>query len=105
MEHVQNEEYFSVRREPATVMLRPVERQADRLQPVVALVKMQDLILTDQTVVVADDPALDLDTHARPKGCLCWRVRISADGTAPRTIPDLPHFIIMPLIIMPPLRS
>src|SRR3954453_4291404 len=43
-----------------------VERQADHLQPVVALVELQDLALADHVVVVGDDPELDLNTHVRP---------------------------------------
>src|SRR3954467_5482851 len=41
-----------------------VERQTDHLQPVVALVEMQDLALADHAVVVGHDPDLDLNTHA-----------------------------------------
>jgi hypothetical protein len=39
-----------------------VERH--HLQPVVALVEMQDLALADHAVVVGDDPELDLNTQA-----------------------------------------
>jgi hypothetical protein len=48
-----------------------IERQTDHLQPVVALVEMQDLALADHVVVIGHDPELDLNTHARPKGCHC----------------------------------
>ena len=44
-----------------------IERQVHRLQPVLALVEMQDLVLANHAVVVADDPELDLDTNSRPK--------------------------------------
>src|SRR3954449_12156103 len=67
-----------------------VERQTDHLQPVVALVELQDLALADHAVVVGHGPELDLNTHARPKGCHCRSAYLSA-GRA--TIhPDLPHF-------------
>src|SRR3954469_14130185 len=61
-----------------------VERQTDHLQPVVALVEMQDLALADHAVVVGDDPELDLNTHARPKGCHCRSDYLSAGGAADR---------------------
>jgi hypothetical protein len=57
-----------------------VERQTNHLQPVVALVEMQDLALADHAVVVGDDPELDLNTHARPKGCHCRSDFLSAGG-------------------------
>jgi hypothetical protein len=47
------------------------ERQADRLQAVVTLVEPQDFVIADHAVIVRDDPELELDTHARPTGCLC----------------------------------
>src|SRR4051812_17883662 len=47
------------------------ERQPDRFQPVVALVEMQNLVHADHAVVVTNDPELDLNTHAHPKGCRC----------------------------------
>src|SRR3954469_3739047 len=59
-----------------------VERQTDPLQPVVALVDLQDLALADHAVVVGDNPELDLNTHARPKGCHCRSDYLSADGAA-----------------------
>jgi hypothetical protein len=55
---------------------------------------MQDLVLADYTVVVADDPELDLDTHARPKGCHCQSATLSADTIADHT--HLPHFALLP---------
>src|SRR4051794_22685390 len=75
------------------------ERQADRLQSVIVLVEMQDLVFADYTVVVADDPELDLDTHARPKGCHCQSATLSADTTADHT--HLPHFALLPQVTMP----
>src|SRR5689334_6545746 len=49
------------------------QRQSDRFQPVVALVELQDFVRADHAVIVGDDLELDLDTHARPNGCLGWR--------------------------------
>jgi hypothetical protein len=70
------------------------ERQADRLQPAVSLVELQNLILTDHAVIVCNNPERDLDTHARPKGCLPKR---SADPPEPpSTTPDLPCFDMLP---------
>jgi hypothetical protein len=57
------------------------KRQPDRLHAVVSLVEMQDLVRADHAVIVGDDPELDLDTHARPTGCHCWRGSLSAAGT------------------------
>jgi hypothetical protein len=59
-----------------------VERQTDRLQPIVVLVEMQDSALADQIVIVTDDPELDLNTHACPKGCHCRGDYLSADTAA-----------------------
>src|SRR4051812_39250975 len=56
---------------------------------------MQDLVLADYAVVIADDPELDLDTHARPKGCYCQSANLSADTIADH--PHLPHFAMLPL--------
>ena len=58
-----------------------VERQTDRLQPIVTLVEMHDLALADHAVVVGHDPELDLNTHARPKGCFCWSASLPAADT------------------------
>src|SRR3954454_33382 len=55
---------------------------------------MQDLVLADHAVVIADDPELDLDTHARPKGCHCQSAKLSADTIADH--PHLPHFALLP---------
>src|SRR5918994_7754770 len=71
-----------------------VERQTDHLQPVVALVEMQDLALADHAVVVGDNPELDLNTHARPKGCHCRSASLSAGRAADH--PHLPHFAMVP---------
>jgi hypothetical protein len=71
-----------------------VERQTDHLQPVVAFVEMQDLALADHAVVVGHDSELDLNTHARPKGCHCRSDYLST-GRAPNH-PDLPHFAMVP---------
>src|SRR3954467_2967009 len=56
---------------------------------------MQDLVLADYAVVIADDPELDLDTHARPKGCYCQSANLSADTIADH--PHLPHFALLPV--------
>lgn len=61
--------------------LRFIERQPNHLQPVVALVKLSDLALADHAVVVTDDPELDLNTHARPKGCFYWSASLSFADT------------------------
>src|SRR3954471_18100984 len=58
-----------------------IERQTDHLQPVVTLVEMQDLALADHAVVVGHDPELDLNTHARPKGCFSWSASLSIADT------------------------
>jgi hypothetical protein len=58
-----------------------VERQANHLQPVVALVELHDLALADHAVVVGHDPELDLNTHARPKGCFYWSASLSIADT------------------------
>src|SRR3954451_20127182 len=69
-----------------------VERQTDHLQPVVALVEMQDLALADHAAVVGHDPELDLNTHARPKGCHCGSARLSAaDSPSQTPSPTLCH--------------
>jgi hypothetical protein len=39
------------------------ERQAERLQPAVALVQGKDLLVVDDVTVVGDDPELDLEAH------------------------------------------
>src|SRR4051794_28359316 len=72
-----------------------VERQTDHLQPVVALVELQDLALADHPVVVGHDPELDLNTHARPKGCHCRCDYLSTDRAPIH--PDLPHFAMLPI--------
>jgi hypothetical protein len=58
-----------------------IERQTDHLQSVVTLVEMQDLALADHAVVVGHDPELDLNTHARPKGCFYWSASLSIADT------------------------
>ena len=57
------------------------QRQADRLQSVSALVEVQDCVFADHIVVVTNDPELDLEAHACPKGCHCGSARLSARGT------------------------
>src|SRR3954454_11224562 len=64
---------------------------------------MQDLVLADHAVVIADDPELDLDTHARPKGCYCQSANLSADTIADH--PHLPHFAMLPLSTAASARS
>src|SRR3954451_8311338 len=54
------------------------QRQADRLQSVSAFVEVQDCVFADHIVVVTDDPELDLEAHACPKGCHCGSARLSA---------------------------
>src|SRR6187431_3378498 len=63
-----------------------VERQTDHLQPVVALVEMQDYVFADHTIVVIDNPELDLEAHSRPIGCHCWSANLSADTAADESI-------------------
>jgi hypothetical protein len=58
------------------------KRQPDRLHAVVTLVEMQNLVRADHTVVVTNDPELDLDTHARPKGCRCLAASLPAADAA-----------------------
>src|SRR3954454_14120662 len=58
-----------------------IERQTDPLQSVVTLVEMHDLALADHAVVVGHDPELDLNTHARPKGCFYWSASLSFADT------------------------
>src|SRR4051812_28349404 len=66
-----------------------VERQTDHLQPVVALVEMQDLALADHAAVVGHDPELDLNTHACPKGCHCRSAYLSAGDAADHPRPPI----------------
>jgi hypothetical protein len=54
------------------------QRQADRLQSVSAFVEVQDCVFADHIVVVTNDPELDLEAHACPKGCHCGSARLSA---------------------------
>jgi hypothetical protein len=70
-------------------ILTVVERQTNHLQPVVALVELQDLALADHAVVVGDDPELGLNTHACPKDCNCQSDYLSAGGSANQPRP--PH--------------
>src|SRR3954468_11316217 len=56
---------------PAITALPSLSDSPDRLQPVVALVEMQNLVHADHAVVVTNDPELDLNTHAHPNGCRC----------------------------------
>src|SRR3954454_23532616 len=72
-----------------------VERQTDHLQPVVALVEMQDLALADHAVVVGHDPDLDLNTHALvPKAATVEAP--TYPPVAPQTTLDLPHIAMLP---------
>src|SRR3954451_11482496 len=54
------------------------QRKADRLQSVSAFVEVQDCVFADHIVVVTNDPELDLEAHACPKGCHCGSARLSA---------------------------
>jgi hypothetical protein len=68
------------------------QRQADRLQSVSALVEVQDCVFADHIVVVTDDPELDLEAHACPKGCHCGSARLSAADIPDQTpSPTLCH--------------
>ena len=43
--------------------------------------RVHDLALADHGVVVPNDPELDLNTHARPKGCFSWSASLSSADT------------------------
>jgi len=45
-----------------------VKREADHLEPVVGLVEVENLVVADHGVVVADDAELELNTHGRSPG-------------------------------------
>ena len=80
-----------------------VERQTDHLQPVVALVEMQDYVFADHTIVVIDNPELDLEAHSRPISYHCWSANLSADTAADHH--DLPHFAMVPRSCFPARRG
>ena len=47
--------------EPAEQILGVLQAQADRLEPVTALVELQDHLIPDHGVVIADDTKLKLN--------------------------------------------
>jgi hypothetical protein len=51
--------------EPAEQILGVRQAQADRLEPVSALVELQDHLIPDHGVIIADDTKLKLNAHGR----------------------------------------
>jgi hypothetical protein len=51
--------------EPAEQILGLRQAQANRLEPVIALVELQDHLIPDHGVVVADDAKLKLNAQGR----------------------------------------